>query len=87
MDAKKVNEILKRIFEKESTTDEEKKALMTACDCVWKVKESKVIDEKSFNQMLFDNMAFDYEVEVNKTDKDTKFIISTFKKTEKMPNH
>lgn len=80
MNAKKINKILTSIFEKETTTAEERNALLTACDCVWKVKGSKVVDERTFKQMLFDNMAFAYDVEVNKTDNETEFLIKTFKR-------
>lgn len=79
MTADKINEILKAILEKESTTVEEEKALMEACNCVWIAKANKVTDVDSFMQMLLDNMIFDYDVEVKKTENETEFLIKTFK--------
>lgn len=79
MDAKKVNEILIGLFKKDTTTSEEKKALLIASDCVWKAKSSKVIDESTFKQMLYDHMGYDYDVEIKKTDTETEILVKTFK--------
>ena len=79
MKPEKANEIIKDIFEKETTTEEERKALLYACDCIWKANSGKVIDEGSFMKMLYNNMIYDYDVEINKTDNETHFLIKTFK--------
>lgn len=78
MNGERVNEILRGICEKESITKEEKKALMIACTCVWKTID-KVEDEKTFYQMLENNMIMDYDVETKVTEKETEFLIKTFK--------
>lgn len=80
MNAEEINKILGEIFKKDTTTDKEKDALLEACDCVWKANASKVVDEKSFSKLLYDNMAYDYDIKVEETNKDTRFIVSTFKK-------
>lgn len=80
MTAENINSILNNLFNKETTSLEEKKALMEACQCVWTTKSNKVVDNESFMKMLLENMAFEYDVEINTTDKETEFLVKTFKK-------
>lgn len=80
MKAEEINKILKNIYDKDTTTAEERKALLEACGCVWASRMNKVVDTGSFMNMLYENMAYDYDVEVKTTETETEFCVKTFKK-------
>lgn len=79
MKANEINKLLQGIYEKEGTTKEEKKALLEACGCVWRAKMNRVVDVGSFMEMLYNYMGFDYDVEMEQTEKETTFTVKTFK--------
>ena len=80
MKAKEINQILKNIHDKDTTTKEEKKALLNACECVWDSRMDKVVDIDSFMHMLYEHMGVQYDIDVNTTETETIFIVKTFKK-------
>ena len=80
MNPDKINRVLKEIYERETTTLEEKAILIEACECVWKTNSNKVIDKESFCRLLYENMGFDYDVEVIEDKENTKFLVTTIKK-------
>lgn len=80
MKAEEINQMLKNIYDKDTTTKEEKKALLEACGCVWSSRMNKVVDIGSFMNMLYEYMGFQYDVDVNTTENETVFIVKTFRK-------
>ncbi|SHK38678.1 hypothetical protein SAMN02745248_02426 [Hathewaya proteolytica DSM 3090] len=80
MKAKEINQLLKVIYDKDTTTVEEKKALLEACGCVWAHRKKKVVNVGSFMEMLYEHMGFQYDVEVKTTETETEFYVKTFKK-------
>lgn len=80
MKAAEINQLLEKIYHKDTTNIEEKKALLEACGCVWASRMNKVVDTGSFMNMLYDNMGFQYDVNVKKTDTETIFEVKTFMK-------
>ncbi len=80
MKAEEINQMLKNIYDKDTTTKEEKKALLEACGCVWSSRMNKVVDIGSFMNMLYEYMGFQYDVDVNTTETETVFIVKTFRK-------
>ncbi|MBY6881597.1 hypothetical protein EXN65_14405 [Clostridium botulinum] len=80
MKAQEINQILKGIYDKDTTTMEEKKALLEACGCVWASKMNKVEDIDSFMNMLYENMGVQYDVDVKTTETETMFCVKTFKR-------
>ena len=80
MDVKEINQILKSIYDKETTTKEEKKAILEAGGCVWRARMNKVVNEASFMNMLYEYMAYKYDVEVETTETETVFYVKTFMK-------
>ncbi len=79
MKAEEINKILKDIYDKDTTTSEEKKALLEACGCVWASRMNKVVDTGSFINMLYEHMGFQYDVDVKTTETETEFCVKTFK--------
>jgi hypothetical protein len=78
--AEEINQILKGIYDKDTTTKEEKKALLEACGCVWGSRMNKVVDISSFMNMLYEYMGYDYDVDVKTTETETVICVKTFKK-------
>ena len=78
MQAEKINQILEDIYNKGTTTTEEKKALLEACGCVWASRMNKVVDTGSFMNMLYEYMGCQYDVEVKTTKTETVFNVKTF---------
>lgn len=78
--AEEINQLLKNIYDKETTTEEEKKALLEACGCVWASRMNKVIDIGSFMNMLYEHMGYRYDVDVETTETETVFCVKTFMK-------
>lgn len=79
LNAEQINKILKEIYDKETTTSEEKKALLEACGCVWASRMNKVVDIGSFMNMLYEHMGVQYDVDVKTTDTETVLCVKTFK--------
>ena len=80
MKAEKINQILKDIHDRNTTTKEEKKALLEASGCVWESRMNKVVDIGSFMNMLYTHMGFEYDVKTNENETETEFIVKTFMK-------
>lgn len=80
MNAEKITQLLKELYNKDTTTQEEKSALLEACGCVWAARMNKVVDVSSFMNMLYEHMGFQYDVEVTETDEGTMFRVKTFMK-------
>ena len=80
MKAEEINRLLKGIYDKDTTTVEEKKALLEACGCVWASRMNKVVDIGSFMNMLYENMGFQYDVDVKTHKNETMICVKTFKK-------
>jgi len=80
MNADKINEVLEGLYNKDTTTSEEKNALLEACGCVWKARMNKIVDVGSFMSLLYEYMGFQYDVEVKETDEQTIFQVKTFMK-------
>lgn len=78
MKSVEINGILKKIYDKDSTTKAEKKALLEACGCVWQARMNKVVDVGSFMNMLYQHMGYQYDVEMQTTETETVFHIKTF---------
>jgi enamine deaminase RidA (YjgF/YER057c/UK114 family) len=76
--AEQINAILKDIYDKATTTKEEKDALLEACGCVWKARMNKVVDIGSFMNMLHEHMGFQYDVDVKTTKTETVFSVKAF---------
>lgn len=81
MKADEINKILKQIYDKGDTTKEEKKALLEACGCVWESRMNQVIDIGSFMNMLYANMGYEYDVDVEEDEFETIFKVKTFIKS------
>jgi hypothetical protein len=75
--AEEINQMLKDIYDKDSTTENEKKALLEACGCVWASRMNKVVDIGSFMNMLYEFMGCQYDVEVKTTENETEFCVKT----------
>lgn len=80
MKAEQINHALKVLYDKSATTDEEKRALLEACGCVWQARMDKVVGVGSFMKMLYAYMGADYDIEVKTTETETVFCVKTFKK-------
>lgn len=80
MKAKEINQILKNIYDKDTTTKEEKNALLEACGCVWDSRMNKVVDIGTFMNMLYRHMGYQYDVDVKTTETETVFCVKTFMK-------
>lgn len=80
MKAEEINQLLKGIYDKDTTTPKEKKALLEACGCVCNSRMNKVIDIGSFMNMLYENMGYQYDVDVKTTKTETVFYVKTFLK-------
>lgn len=80
MKATQINKILEGIYKKDTTTLEEKKALLEACGCVWASRMNKVVDIGSFMNMLYEYMGVEYNVEVETNETETTLCVKTFKK-------
>lgn len=78
MKAEEINVKLKEIYDKDTTTQEERNALLEACGCVWASRMNKVVDIASFMYMLDQHMGFDYNVDVKTNEEDTVFSVKTF---------
>lgn len=82
MKAEEINQVLKGIYDKDTTTKEEKKALLEACGCVWSSRMNKVVDIGSFMYMLYEKMGYEYDVDVQATETETVFCVKTFYKVQ-----
>ena len=82
MKAEEINQVLKGIYDKDTTTKEEKKALLEACGCVWSSRMNKVVDIGSFMDMLYRNMGYEYDVDVKELEAETVFCVKTFYKVQ-----
>ena len=80
MKAEKINQLLKGLYDKGTTTQEERDALLEACGCVWQARMNKVVDIGSFMNMLYVYMGCQYDVEVKTNETETVFCVKTFKK-------
>lgn len=80
MKAKEINQLLENIYNKETTTFEEKKALLEASGCVWNSRMNKVVDVGSFMNMLYEHMGYQYDVDIENTETETIFRVKTFMK-------
>ncbi|HCL4480324.1 TPA: hypothetical protein N2D99_002412 [Clostridium botulinum] len=80
MKAGEINQTLKDIYDKDTTTEEEKKALLEACGCVWASRMNKVEDIGSFMNMLYEHMGSQYDVDVKSTETEMIFCVKTFMK-------
>ena len=78
MKAEEINLHLKNIYDKNTTTKEEKTALLEACGCVWASRMNKVVDIGSFMNMLYEYMGCQYDVDVKNTETETILCVKTF---------
>lgn len=80
MRSEEINQKLKDLYDKDTTTKEEKMALLEACGCVWASRMNRVVDIGSFMNMLYKHMGVQYDVDVKTTETETVFCIKTFMK-------
>jgi len=82
MKANEINQLLNDLYNKGTTTDKEKAALLEACGCVWAARMNRVIDAGSFMNMLYEHMGCQYDVDVRTTETETVFCVKTFRRKE-----
>jgi hypothetical protein len=80
LQAEKINQLLKALYDKDTTTKDERNALLEACGCVWESRANKVADTGSFMNMLYEHMRYRYDVDVKTTETETVFYVKTFYK-------